>query len=406
MITITRGIKPAPVRAVVYGPEGVGKTTLAAQFPAPLFLDIEDGTGQIDVARVKIASWDALVATIKTLATDPHGAKTIVIDSADWAERALIEHVLNHSGKASIEDFGYGKGYTVLAEHWARFLALCDTLIAAGLHVVFTAHSAVRRQSPPDQTDGFDRYELKLSKQVAPQLKEWSDLLLFCAHKVHVVEGSDGKIKAQGGKERVMHATHSAAWDAKNRYGLPDEMPLAFAALDKVFGAATPAATPSPQPQPPAPSTAPRKLATAEQVAELQALAKTGIGGAIIEQALAKVAAVDVGEFTSSQAAKLLAYIAERTAAATQPVAPVATQPVATPALPTTPSPSPAAPATATPLEAWLEANEAGVNGYLRRVGWIGADESWRELSPERRDKIDLRRDQFARAAGLQGGAT
>ena len=384
-LTISKGRRSAPVRAVIYGPEGIGKSTLVSHFPSPLFLDVEDGTAQLDVARVACPTWDALLAAVKTLATDSHGAQTIVIDSADWAEKALIEHTLKHAGKSSIEDFGYGKGYTILAECWTRFLGECDKLTAAGLHVVFTAHSAVKRMSPPDQTDGYDRYELKLSKQVAPVLKEWSDLLLFCNFKVLVVEGTDGKIKAQGGRERVMYATHSAAWDAKNRFGLPDELPMEYDQIETLFGGGVPKAPVPAQPAEPV------ATATAEQVAKLTELAKTEIGGGIVERALAKANAVDVSELTEDQAAKTLAFIAEKQVAAKPAPTPV-------PAAPATPAEPPSMP---TGLAAWLGANEATVNAYLVRVKWIPEGKTFRDLPVDKVAKIDDRREQFARAAGI-----
>lgn len=387
-LTINRGRRSAPVRGVIYGPEGIGKSTLASHWPSPLFLDVEDGTAQLDVSSVPCPTWDKLVAAVKTLATNPHGAQTIIIDSADWAEKALIEHMLKQSGKSSIEDYGFGKGYTILAEHWMRFLGQCDALVAAGLHVVFTGHSLVKRMSPPDQTDGYDRYELKLSKQVAPLLKEWADLLLFCNFRVLVVEGTDGKIKAQGGKERVMYATHSAAWDAKNRFGLPDEMPMEYDQLELIVagGGVKREAKPVAEPAPAA------VMATPEQVAQLTELAKTEIGGGIIDRALGKANAVDVSELTEDQAAKTLAFIAEKQAAA-KPA------PTAAPTVPGAPVDQP--PCMPTSLAAWLGANEATVNEYLARVKWIQKGQTFRDLPVDKVSKIDDRREQFARAAGI-----
>jgi hypothetical protein len=249
VLNITRGRRQAAVRGTIYGIEGIGKTTLATQFPAPLVLDTEDGTNHIDVARASIHDWKSLTLALTELAVNAQGFETIVIDSADWAEKLLIEWLLKTSGKKSIEDFGFGKGYTMVAEHWTRFLASCDVLIGQGVNVVFVAHSTVKRTSPPDQTDGFDRYELKLTKQSAPLLREWCDLLLFCNYRTKLVEGSDGRLKAQGGKERIMHAEHSAAWDAKNRFDLPTEMPMEIAQLQSIFaGPARAAVSPSQSP--------------------------------------------------------------------------------------------------------------------------------------------------------------
>ena len=242
VLNITRGRIEAAVRATIYGDEGIGKTTLATQFPAPLVLDTEDGSNHLEVARVSVHDWKTLTLAVTELAVNPQGFQTIVIDSADWAEKLLTEWLLKTSGKKSLEDFGFGKGYTMLAEHWTRFLASCDVLVAHGINVVWVAHSTVKRVSPPDQTDGYDRYELKLTKQVSPLLREWCDLLLFCTYKMKLVEGGDGRLKAQGGKERVMHAEHSAAWSAKNRFGLPAEMPMHIGQLESIFAGPAPAA--------------------------------------------------------------------------------------------------------------------------------------------------------------------
>ena len=226
-LNIQRGKRHTPVRAVIYGTEGIGKTTLAAGFPSPVILDTEEGTHHLDVARVSIGSWEELRAAVAEIGSRPSEFRTVVIDSADWAERLLIESLLVEHKQKSIEGFGFGKGYTILAEGFGRFLSQCD--------VAFVAHSKVQRTSPPDMADGFDRYELKLTKQTAPLLKEWCDLLCFCNYKTTVSEGSDGRKKATGGKRRLMHVERSAAWDAKNRYSLDAELPMAIESLAPIF---------------------------------------------------------------------------------------------------------------------------------------------------------------------------
>jgi hypothetical protein len=243
-LKITRGRQAVAARVVVHGTEGIGKTTLASQFPDALVLDTEDGSRHLDVARVSMGSWHDLTLAVSELAVDPQGFRSVVIDSADWAERMLIESMLKGSGKKSIEDFGFGKGYVILTEHFGRFLESCDKLISAGINVVFVAHTHVKRTSPPDQTDGFDRYELKLTKQVSPLLKEWADAVLFCNYRLQIVEGADGRMKATGGRERVIYTERAAAWDAKNRYGLPAEVPMAIGSLSPIF-AHVPAALPA-----------------------------------------------------------------------------------------------------------------------------------------------------------------
>ena len=234
-LKIERGRRHSPVRAVIYGTEGIGKTTLAAAFPSPVILDTEEGTHHLDCARVSIGSWDELRAAVAEIGSRPSEFRTVVIDSADWAERLLVENLLVEHKQKSIEGFGFGKGYTLLAEGFGRFLTQCDALVGVGLNVAFVAHSKVQRTSPPDMADGFDRYELKLTKQTAPLLKEWCDLLAFCNYKTSVSEGSDGRKKATGGKRRLMHVERAAAWDAKNRYGLDAELPMNIDSLAPIF---------------------------------------------------------------------------------------------------------------------------------------------------------------------------
>lgn len=295
-LKITRGRQKTATRGIIYGVEGIGKSTLASQFPNPLFLDTEEGTKHLDCARVGIPSWHELNLAMDDLAIHKNEFETVVIDSADWAEKLLVEDLLkNSAGKKSIEDFGFGKGYVLLQEHMTRFLAKADKLVAQGKHVVFVAHSKVQRTSPPDQTDGYDRYELKLTKQVAPLLKEWCDVLLFCHFKTRLVDGADGRKKATGGKTRVMYAERSAAWDAKNRYGLPEEMTMSIDQLSAIFESPAPAAPPKPLWK--------DRVAAAETVDALDQVAAEA------------VKAHYAGELSDTQLAKLTAGIEARRAA-------------------------------------------------------------------------------------------
>jgi hypothetical protein len=245
-------------KVVQYGPEGIGKTTLASQTPNPVFIDTEDGTDHLDVVRFKdLTKWEDITTAIQQLATGEHDFQTLVIDTADWLEKRLIEYVCRKANKESIEDFGYGKGYTLLAEEFAKFLASLDALLKRGMHVVFLAHSTVRKFESPDQAGSYDRYELKLSKQVGPLLKEWCDLLLFANYVTKVAESDSGRKRGVGGRERALFTTHAAAYDAKNRHGLPEKLPFTFESIAPVFGV-----VPSPTKPTPAKS-------TAEQLAEL-----------------------------------------------------------------------------------------------------------------------------------------
>jgi GTPase SAR1 family protein len=235
MLNITKGIVTRPQKVVIYGPEGIGKSTLASRFPDPLFIDTEGGTSHLDVRRIdKPKDWDELLSIIKEVAHTPDVCKTLVVDTADWAEASAMDYVLKKYNQTSIEGFGYGKGYTILGETFAAMLTALDEVIAAGIHVVVTAHAKMRKFELPDEQGAFDRWEMKLSKQSAPLLKEWCDLLLFCNFETLVVKTETKTSKATGGK-RVLYASHHPCWDAKNRCGLPDKMDLSYDAIKKIF---------------------------------------------------------------------------------------------------------------------------------------------------------------------------
>lgn len=291
VLKISRGPQYSPARVAVYGTEGIGKTTLASQFPNPLILDTEDGSKRLDVARVAVDEWKTLTLAVAELAVQPQGFKTVVIDSADWAERLCGERLCKDHGKKSLEDWSYGKGYTLLAEQFSQFLVSCEKLIDAGLHVVWVAHAQVKRCSPPDMNEGYDRYELKLSKQTAPLLREWADCLLFANYKTKLVDGKDGKVKAVGGRERVMFTERTAAFDAKNRYGLQPELPLTIEALSPLFDG-TPAA--------------PKNRTIRGQIAEASTVAELGELGDKVDRLESE------GKLTPEQAENARGMIAAR----------------------------------------------------------------------------------------------
>lgn len=237
---ITRGKINKAQKIVIYGPEGIGKTTFASQFPEPLFIDTEGSTTHLDVARLpKPETWNDILTEIQYVIDNPGVCKTLVIDTIDWAERLCTEQILRENGKNGIEDFGYGKGYIYVAEAFEKGLKLLNKVIDRGINVVLTAHCYIRKFEQPDEMGAYDRYELKLGKktvsQTAPLVKEWSDMLLFANYKTYTVTtGDNGKKKAQGGK-RVMFTSHHPCWDAKNRHDLPDELPFEFKSIAHIF---------------------------------------------------------------------------------------------------------------------------------------------------------------------------
>lgn len=256
-VKISNGIVRKRQKVVIYGPEGIGKSTLAAQFPKPLFIDTEGSTGNLNVNRFedKPTSWTMLTNYIEYVKQNPQVCETLVIDTMDWAERLCIEDILNTYGKKGIEDFGYGNGYVYVAEAIGRFLNTLQELIDKDIcNVVLNCHAQLKKFEQPDEAGSYDRYELKLGKktssQTAPLVKEWADMILFCNYETYAVAADkDGKkFKAQGG-QRVMYTTHHPCWDAKNRADLPPKIPLDYAQIAHVIEH-TPAASPAPVPAP------------------------------------------------------------------------------------------------------------------------------------------------------------
>jgi hypothetical protein len=220
---------------VLYGPEGIGKSTLASQFPSPIFIDLEHGTDTMDIARTDTPKTFNDVLTLMTMILEEDEFKTVVIDTADKLEQLITAHVLEAHHLNSIEDAGYGKGYTYIAEEFVRFLKKCGELIDAGKNVVIVAHAMMRKFEQPDEMGAYDRWELKLSKKAAPLVKEWADMVLFLNYKTTVVTDEKTKSKKARGGKRVMYATHHPAWDAKNRFGLDDELDMDFDSIRQCF---------------------------------------------------------------------------------------------------------------------------------------------------------------------------
>ena len=237
---INRGIVPTAKKVVIYGPEGIGKTTFAARFPSPVFIDTEGSTKEYDVARFPApTSWQMLLDEVAEVKKNPQICRTLVIDTADWAEAACFAHVISAGQVKSIEDFGYGKGYVKAKEEFGKLLNELTEVVNAGVNVVVTAHAAMRKFEQPDEMGSYDRWEMKLytsqKTNIAALLKEWADMVLFANYKTFAVKDKNSnKAKAQGG-QRVMYTTHHPCWDAKNRYGLPEILPLDYEGIRGVI---------------------------------------------------------------------------------------------------------------------------------------------------------------------------
>lgn len=230
-MNISSGVIKSAQKIVIYGPEGIGKSTMASKFPDPLFSDTEGSTKRLDVKRFdRPTSEEMLIQQIEYVKAHPDICKTYVIDTADWAEKLCARSVCAKYKKTGIEDFGYGKGYTYLAESFGKILNLLEDVVNLGINVVVTAHAIMRKFEQPDEAGAYDRWELKLDKRTGPMLKEWADAVFFVNYKTIVEQNSDKKYKASGGK-RVMYTQHHPCWDAKNRYDLPPETDFDYSVI-------------------------------------------------------------------------------------------------------------------------------------------------------------------------------
>lgn len=295
---ISRGKIKSAQKIVLYGPEGIGKSTFASYLPEPLFIDTEGSTRHLDVQRFteQPESWTMLLSQVEYVQNHPECCRTLVVDTADWAEALCIRHICAKAQLGGLEDFGYGKGYVYLQEEFARLLQRLDDLVKLrGINVMLTAHAAMRKFEQPQEMGAYDRWELKLSKKTAPLVKEWADLVLFANYKVFTVTDSDNKKhkKAQGGT-RVMYTTHHPCWDAKNRHDLAEELSFEYTAIAHIFEAAAPiSATDAPEEPETPENKAPNKAAYGETpVSQLpRALAALMFEDNVTEQELQQVVA-------------------------------------------------------------------------------------------------------------------
>lgn len=230
--SVVRGKQEQPVRVLVYGVDGIGKTTFGANAPSPIFIGAEQGTSQIDVPRFPAPeSWQEIQDAVRELGSQSHDYQTLVIDSLDWAEPLCWRHLCEKEGVNSIEKVGggFGKGYVAAVDEWRLLLASLERLSTSKrMHVVMIAHSIVKTFKNP-AGDDYDRYQIKLHEKSAGLIREWCDAVLFANYEVGIKRDERTKrVRGVDTGARLLYTTYSAAWEAKNRYSLPAEIPLSW----------------------------------------------------------------------------------------------------------------------------------------------------------------------------------
>ncbi|MBU2708778.1 ATP-binding protein [Zooshikella marina] len=233
-ISKTTGLK-AP-RVLLYGVPGIGKTTFAAGAPKPIFLFTEDGAGLLELDSFPVLkSYEDTTSALNALLCEEHEFKTVVLDSLDHLEPLVWDIVAKKAGKNSIEEIGFGKGYIEALAYWRVILDLLDRLrVEKKMAVILISHSNIKRFDSPE-TEPYDRYQLKLHDKASALMQEWSDCVLFCNYQTTIQRDklSNGQDKARGvgTGQRNIYTVEKPAYKAKNRFNLPEKMPLSWEAF-------------------------------------------------------------------------------------------------------------------------------------------------------------------------------
>ncbi|MAT16311.1 MAG: oxidoreductase [Planctomyces sp.] len=237
MQNIHQGRESRPPRILLYGIEGIGKSTFAAAAPKPIFIQTEDGLSEIECDRFPLATrFDEVEQALVSLATEKHDYQTVVIDSLDWLERLIWDDLCRQYHVSSIEkvDGGYSKGYVHALTPWRNVLGLLNRLrLERNMVVIGIAHSRIEKFEDPE-TSAYDRYSPRLNKHAQGLVCEWVDAVLFATRKLRTQTEDAGfgrkrsiaaPIGVAGG-ERVLRCVGGPTCVAKNRFCLPEELPL------------------------------------------------------------------------------------------------------------------------------------------------------------------------------------
>jgi hypothetical protein len=230
---ITTGKVRQPLLMLVYGVDGVGKSSFAASAPNPVFLGPERGSANLDVARLPSpTSFAQALDMIEELATTKHDFQSLVIDSLDWLEPLVWEQVVTDANKKDIhhiEDFGYGKGYALAMPHWNKLIGKINKVRETrGMNTVIIAHSHVKAAKDPQNQTEYDRYQLKLNDKAAALFREYVDYVFFANFEVVTSKEKGGKVRAYGDGIRYLYTERRPGFDAKSRTRLPFQIDLSW----------------------------------------------------------------------------------------------------------------------------------------------------------------------------------
>lgn len=236
---VEKGKQDQPLRVLCIGVEGVGKSQWAAGAPGAIFLPTEHGTAHLDIARLPFPqSFADVLGSLRELKTEQHEFKTIVVDGMTGMEPILAAQVCADNKWKDLEDAGYGKGFTAALDYWRQLLkALEDLWSARKMNVVLIGHTMVKPFRNPSGED-YERYQMALNEKASGLIRQWVDCVGFARHESFAKKDDRTKrVRGMSTGARVLHTTWDAAYDAKNRYGLPEEIPLSWSALEEAIAA-------------------------------------------------------------------------------------------------------------------------------------------------------------------------
>jgi hypothetical protein len=223
---ITRGKTMSALKGIVYGDNGVGKTTLLASSKNPIIMDMEGNCSHIEAPKCPINTLDDFDDFLYALASQEHDYKTLVIDSIDSLE-VLISGKIAQAH--SPQELSFGKSAAIWARYIKDIVSRLENLSKQkGMSILFTAHWKVKAANNP-MTEQYDRYDLRISEAMRTGFCNWVQFIVLALKEVIFEDRKEvgfGKKKAKNIERRVLYTRGDPTYYGKNVFNLPEKMPM------------------------------------------------------------------------------------------------------------------------------------------------------------------------------------